>query len=449
MNQTKLLTTFTCIICFSLFRVYTLHRNLLQFQISSDNHDIVIGYQTLSKARETDHKATDSAAVADSAIKATIENLEQLSVPFYIYDDPDITLPAAIHGHFDRANIKWRRYQNQIFNDQQIIAALERSPLRTYDPKKAKWFIPPIPFGKIFTSRIPQNYIHTAMKSLLNHTIFKQHQGHNHLLISTTTTLFRGTMLNHCREMRPYYSRIYNATAFLSWDPSATYNDLHHTTNNEWSEYRDVMIQETTPPLISRTASLAFGMKNDQIPLTLATSEKFHNSSNFIFYYSPIMESFHNSTIYRYAPITNITQDSNFPQSSIGRNLEKDQWLRDHKDSKFCLVIRGDNPSSHALWRSIRLGCIPVIISDNLPVWGPILKSTLNMSDYGVIVSEKSFVNDPTSTLLKLNEMTKAEIEVKIKYLAFAQRVIFTDHPNSLFVPAFLKEAQMASTVIL
>jgi hypothetical protein len=94
------------------------------------------------------------------------------------------------------------------------------------------------------------------------------------------------------------------------------------------------------------------------------------------------------------------------------------------------------------------MGCIPVIAADNLPVWGPILKSTLNMSDYGVIVSEKALVNDPTSTLLKLNEMSEAERDAKIKHLAFAQRVIFTDHPSSLFVPAFLKEAQMASKVI-
>jgi len=94
------------------------------------------------------------------------------------------------------------------------------------------------------------------------------------------------------------------------------------------------------------------------------------------------------------------------------------------------------------------MGCIPVIASDNLPIWGPIFKSTINMSDYGIIVSENALANNPKKTLvLKLNDMSEAEIEVKMKHLAFAQRVIFTDHLDSLFVLAFLKESMMASEV--
>ena len=36
------------------------------------------------------------------------------------------------------------------------------------------------------------------------------------------------------------------------------------------------------------------------------------------------------------------------------------------------------------------------------------------------------------------------EIETKINALAFAQRVALFDHPESLYVPAFLKEARKA-----
>jgi hypothetical protein len=38
-------------------------------------------------------------------------------------------------------------------------------------------------------------------------------------------------------------------------------------------------------------------------------------------------------------------------------------------------------------------------------------------------------------------ELSETEIEAKLKHLAFAQRVILMDHPNSLFVPAFLDNA--------
>ena len=158
--------------------------------------------------------------------------------------------------------------------------------------------------------------------------------------------------------------------------------------SSRWNEFFKPMRE--VKPLTARSASVAFGMNNSAAELIPATMEKFQKASNFIFYHSRPTWSWNNSTIYRQAPIKNITQDANgtiFPKSSIGFDIKRDQWLRDYKDSKFCLVVRGDNPGSHALWRSIRMGCIPVIAADALPVWGPILKSTINMSDYGIMIS--------------------------------------------------------------
>lgn len=68
------------------------------------------------------------------------------------------------------------------------------------------------------------------------------------------------------------------------------------------------------------------------------------------------------------------------------------------------------------------------------------------MSDYPILLDEEDLVKNPRETLLKLNDMTVEEIEIKIMHLAFAQRVIFTDHPHSLFVHAILilKEAIVA-----
>ena len=111
-------------------------------------------------------------------------------------------------------------------------------------------------------------------------------------------------------------------------------------------------------------------------------------------------------------------------------------------------MIRGDSPHSHALWRSIRVGCIPVIISKHLPVYAPIFKSTLNMSDYAVILDEEELLRNATKVLLTLREMTMQQVEIKLLHLAFAQRVLFTDHPESLFVPALLKEAIAAEEVL-
>ena len=43
--------------------------------------------------------------------------------------------------------------------------------------------------------------------------------------------------------------------------------------------------------------------------------------------------------------------------------------------------------------------------------------------------------------------MSDKEIEMKFMHLAFAQKVVFTDYPESLFVPAILKELIMAEEV--
>merc|ERR1712174_71608 len=183
---------------------------------------------------------------------------------------------------------------------------------------------------------------------------------------------------------------MYNVTAMIHSDSSACYNDLHYHKETEWGEFYNA-INKASFPLAKRTASLGFGASNEDIDLVPASMEKFHNSSNFIFYHSRTIPSFNNSTIYRFAPITNITL-SDFPKSSIGFDIEKEQWLKDFKNSKFCLVIRGDNPSSRALWRGIRVGCIPVVASNTLSIWGPILKSTLNMNKYSIMLNEKDLV---------------------------------------------------------
>ncbi len=111
-------------------------------------------------------------------------------------------------------------------------------------------------------------------------------------------------------------------------------------------------------------------------------------------------------------------------------------------------IIHSDSPHTHAFFRAVRSGCIPVIASDALPIYSPILKHTLDMEDYTIIIDEEEFVRDTHNVLLrKLQDLDRDSIDLKIRNLQFAQRVWFQDHPQSLFVNAFLKEALHASEV--
>ena len=179
------------------------------------------------------------------------------------------------------------------------------------------------------------------------------------------------------------------------------------------------------------------------VPLIPASFEKYQQSNLFLFYRTTPNASKYGSTRYRHKPVEIVEQllSSLSQPSSIGYGIPHDQWLQDLMGSKFCLVIRGDTPHSHALFTAIRVGCIPVIISDWYPIYAPPFKSTLNMWDYCIFVPEKKFITAPVTALLKrLERLTAEQLQVKLIALAVAQQVIFTDHSKSLFVEAFIEE---------
>lgn len=109
--------------------------------------------------------------------------------------------------------------------------------------------------------------------------------------------------------------------------------------------------------------------------------------------------------------------------------------------SKFCLVIRGDDPLSHALLRAVKVGCIPVVISDYFPAVGQTFKTSLDMREFSIFFDEQEFLNNPQERLASLHDISELEIRMKLIALQYAQQVTCPDHPDSLFLPALLREA--------
>lgn len=378
---------------------------------------------------------------ADDQIQAVARELEELSIRYYLYDHPNITLEGNENLKRKKPRV-WNGHKLDIEYDDQIFAALKNSSLRTKDPEEADMYIPPMNLGMIYAS---QSADFSPIDYVLQDEYFRKYDGQKHVFLCTCFALFKRLSWS-MSGLKNYYAQMYNVTVIQSYDPSAIYNELHHTEGADWGDFN--FLKDKIEPLVRRSASIGLGSVNEKLDLVHASKEKFDNSSNLIFYHSRTAGSMNNSTIFRHSPITNITLE-NFPKSSIGWEVEKEEWEREYRDSKFCLNIRGDSPHSHALLRSIRIGCIPVIVSDPLPIFAPMLKSSLNMTDYAVILDEQEVVNNPAETLRQLEDIPEETLEVKIKHLAFAQRVLFSDHPQSLFIPAFVKEAKMATEVRL
>jgi hypothetical protein len=373
-----------------------------------------------------------------SHFEKKISHLRRLNYSVYVYNNPNITLTNPMK--FTHSGSVYRkRFMWHTLWDLDMINAIRDSPYTVMNSSDADIYVVPTPLSGLLGPQKhfgdPQNL---AFGTLFQEDSWKKHKGHKHIFFGSAHVLFRSDNFRDIKKISKFYPEIYNSTAVLCYDPHAVSETCE--TDFDFAEFR-FLCKQFRRPVIRATISMGMSPELKSMPLILASMEKFENSSNLIFYHSRKEISVNNSTVFRHSPITNITF-AKYPKSSIGFDLEDPKtWQREYADSKFCLVIRGDDPASRALWRALRLGCIPVIISNLLPIYSPIMKNTLNMREYSVVLDEKEIVSSPWKIFEFIQNMTKNEISQKIQHLSFAQKVLFPDHPESLFVQAFLQEA--------
>lgn len=218
--------------------------------------------------------------------------------------------------------------------------------------------------------------------------------------------------------------------------------DAAHQTDSRIGDFLPVV--QSGAKRTSRSSFSLGQMAPNSFPYVPASYEhKFLTANSVeIFYRSRLRESAFNSTPFRHAML-NESVFRKFPNSSIGIDVSPEQWMSEFQSARFCMVIRGDTPTSRALLRAIKVGCIPVVVSDLYPSYATTLKSSIPMHKYAVLLDEAMFLADPVATVSHtLNNLD--DISSKIQWLALAQRIMIPDHPASLFVPALLYEARKA-----
>ena len=277
-----------------------------------------------------------------------------------------------------------------------------------------------------------------AFAALYATSTFQSTLGHRHVIMGLVLPIFS---LPHARIMKSYglsqhYQRLWNVTVANDMDPEEMRKIQNYT-----GDFRGSVTARKK--FVTRSVFSVGLAATTSLPIITPTLGKFQNASFLIFYQTRTEPSVNNSTQYRHAPLQEGVVES-LPRSSIGFGLNATEWRAHYIDSKFCLIIRGDTPSTHALLSSVRTGCIPVIICDLCSRYSPSFKSSLTIEDFAVTIDENKFLQDPTGELLKLQDITLFEIEEKLKWLAYAQRVTQPDHPRSLFVPAFVYESLKA-----
>ena len=413
------------------------------------------------------------------------QQLERLSIPYYVHSDPRIAQPNITDNlvqNRGRGRLK-ERFRPEALLEHAVLEAIERHPMRTYDVTRAQLFIIPLRVGANVIHR--GHHLPQVVETLAQHSHWNY--GHGHVLVALNSATFsyehRTDVARHGLTKR-IYEFFANVTVVKSMDDFACAKLTHtHTAttttttgqqqqqqqsmashhnknkNDNNDDYRDLFAESVHT--MSRYGFSLGLLAEPSLPYIKASYNHTLARSNVVFYRTRVNASFYNSTQYRHAPILLLnnnnnnnnnnsqqSQQSRLPQPScVGFDMNATEWLQEFTNSKFCLAIRGDTPHTHALIRAVKVGCIPVVISDHYPMYAPTFASTMgDMTRFSIFIPEHDFLINPEGSIRSLmTTRSTQDIKIKLKELRFAQRVLLYDHPKSLFVQAFMKEALLAT----
>ena len=427
---------------------------------------------TTTASRPTTLESESSALVAAQAqIDFWVQELTHTPLRYYMYDDPAIAQPDATAKLLQEGKAPYQT--EEVFFEIQVLEILRLHPLdesgpltasasatinhtqppslRVADPAVADIYILPSGTGTLIYGgpswKGPSSAWEQSLKALLDHPLFQSTMGHRHVLFSMPHPFYTCETYGRLKwlGLHKAFPALWNVTIATDLDWANNWYIRHHglaAGHDFASAFR--------PPVSRYSFSLGL-YALQRLPLVEASYEKFSTAVYEIFYRSRVTESMNNSTVYRHAPFRPdvLAALSNNNNHSIGHDLPKDEWLDHFQNSKFCLAIRGDSPHSHALLRSVKVGCLPVIVSDFWPLYAPTLGRFVNVTDFSVLIPEAEFMADPATALRRLRDLDESVVREKLLWLAFAQRLFFAEHPQSLFVPALVSQAWHASKVDL
>ena len=179
------------------------------------------------------NQSEEQAAVEDT-LSTIIGSLQEVHIRFYMYDHPNITMAGNKALDYNRTR-RLRFLNLEGANDKHMLEALAESPLQTYNMSEADLFVPSIPMASIFVSE--DGNFNLPVQTLFEQEPFKKHQGNNHVLVGTTSSLYR----QHCRShtgMKHWHARMFNMTVVQSWDPVPYHNAIFHYKTLDWGDFQ-------------------------------------------------------------------------------------------------------------------------------------------------------------------------------------------------------------------
>lgn len=155
-------------------------------------------------------------------------------------------------------------------------------------------------------------------------------------------------------------------------------------------------------------------------------------------YFSRSSGSAHGGTVLRHLPQT---RPEFFKDCKIGFEVPHEEWLNAWSKSKYCFVIRGDTPTSHAFSNALSAGCIPVIISDTFELVGlPFVNHVgIQLPSFSIQISEADWLNQTKIVMDKLRKLPRSKIEHVLRGIKTVQPKLLYSHPQSQVATSVLR----------
>eukprot|EP00808_Paulinella_micropora_P011190 g46260.t1 len=365
---------------------------------------------------------------------------------FYMYDEPAISM----QGFLEKLPDLHAAHQTP---DDMLVTMFKHHPLRTLDPKQADFFIIPILMEYHMKvgwenegSQQFRPWLEAAFESLVNHPVFRTHQGNRHFLaihdwMCWHLNLYPGSVL---AMYLPYMENV-------TFGVSSIRDKVNpNMTNQMVIPYPTIKQQWDTP----------YAKENHGHFLTHDSLEAWSQRPYHLFYHTRISQSRHGATVLRQFFNDTILQKFYHTKShykkkpvpvmsaefakrwkvSMGFDMPPDEFVDTITKSKFCLVIRGDDPSSHSFARALAAQCIPIFISDQFDDVALPFYPHLSSHPFTYRIPEANFLEHPWNALDQVlqsaNDSTHG-LRAKFLEMMEARRSQLYIHPSTL-VPDFV-----------
>ena len=375
--------------------------------------------------------------------------MEPMASPsFFIYDDPQITLASR----FKRCRGKVCAPECSLTEDQQLLELLWRHPARTRAPEAAQLFVIPTLMLQAWGCHgsSAMGVVNGALRAVVAGQWFARSGGHDHLLLAhswrftvwankkrgsglglpaetwallenvtqTRNEYYAMSRWRNSWEDRDGFEAVRQAAPFL-------YADEHELT------MRSVVMPKAIPP---------------SLPVLAPSPDEWVARPLLLYYHTRDTRFAHQATWLRQLPVRMAAPGGAWEAAcgagggtlcDVGFATNQSAWVKGWSSSRFCLVLRGDTPTSHAFYHAVASGCVPVVISDGFERFGlPFARDyyaagRLKLDELALIVDEATFLKRPEELPSRLLALPPALVAAKLAAMKAAQPWLVMTHPQA------------------